>query len=101
LHHLSKRDFVHCCFSDAGPVRGASVSLAGVRETFTKADIEADQINPRKTASRMSALEGTSAALASHIDMFIVRDQAEPPHHPRQMSIFSAISMASSTSMPS
>jgi hypothetical protein len=39
LHHLSKRDFVHCCFSDTGPVRGASASLAGVRETFTRADI--------------------------------------------------------------
>jgi hypothetical protein len=34
LHHLSKCDFVHCCFSDAGPVRGASASLAGVRETL-------------------------------------------------------------------
>jgi hypothetical protein len=30
---------VHCCFSDTGPVLAESVSLAGVRETFTEADI--------------------------------------------------------------
>jgi hypothetical protein len=30
---------VHCCFSDTGPVHEESVSLAGVRETFTKADL--------------------------------------------------------------
>jgi hypothetical protein len=29
----------HCCFSDTGPVRAKNVSLAGVRETFTKADL--------------------------------------------------------------
>ena len=34
-----RSDLVPCCFSDTGPVRGASVALAGVRETFTKADI--------------------------------------------------------------
>ena len=39
LHHLSKRDFVHYCFSDTGPVRAESVPLAGVRETFTQADL--------------------------------------------------------------
>jgi hypothetical protein len=35
---------VLCCFSDTGPVRGARASLAGVRETFTKADFEQSEI---------------------------------------------------------
>ena len=51
LHHLSKRDFVLCCFSDTGPVRGASVSLAGVRETFTLEDIGHAVVSGDKTAA--------------------------------------------------
>jgi hypothetical protein len=48
-------------------------------------------------------LKETSTAFGFHIDMIIVRVQAERPHsaRPRQMSIFSGDSMALSTLMPS
>jgi hypothetical protein len=59
---------VHCCFSDTGPVHGASASLASVRETFTKADLCRNAI-------------GDHPGVANHIRCVGIATALTPPLH--------------------
>jgi hypothetical protein len=56
----------------------ASACWLSAWPSYTEADIEAARVDPVGYREHVSALEATSAALASHIDRAQVRRQAEP-----------------------